>query len=163
MRAAAVRIVHLNRSHIRACEAIAAGSEPWRTLGEKMEFSRHVAAKEAFVCLVGGETAGFVVFSAVPVFARGGYLRAIGVSPSMRRRGIGNLLLSYAEKTTAVHSANLYLCVSSFNRVALAFYRSRGYRKIGAIPGLIIEGASEYIFWKPLLRDAKRIKRKGGQ
>ncbi len=71
----------------------------------------------------------------------------------MRRRGIGRRLLSFAEKVIAKKSPNIYLCVSSFNRRAQAFYKDAGYRKVGRIPGLILQDASEYIYWKRLLKE----------
>jgi ribosomal protein S18 acetylase RimI-like enzyme len=103
--------------------------------------------------------AGFVIFTPLPVFARGGYLRAIAVAPDRRRKSIGRKLLSFAERETARHAGHLYLCVSSFNRQAQAFYRKCGYRKVGAVPGLIKPGISEHIYWKRLRKQSSRPKR----
>jgi len=147
----AVPIVPMNRTHVRTCAEIAAISEPWKTLGETVDFARYASLKQAYVCLVGSEPAGFIIFTPEPVFARGGYLRAIGVSPRMRRLGIGRKLMSFAENRTARLAPNFYLCVSSFNRQAQAFYRDLGYSRVGKIPGLISPDASEYIFWKSLV------------
>jgi ribosomal protein S18 acetylase RimI-like enzyme len=144
------RIVPMRRSHVRACAEIAASSEPWKTLGETVDFARYLSLKQAHVCLMGGEPAGFVIFTPEPVFARGGYLRAIGISPHMRRRGIGRKLMSFAEDRTARRAQNFYLCVSSFNRQAQAFYRYLGYTRVGRIPGLISPKTAEYIYWKSL-------------
>lgn len=147
-------IVPLKRSHIAACEEIVAASEPWKTLNERIDFlsalSGNRTKKQAYVCTVGAETAGFILFTPEPVFARGGYLRAIGVSPKFRRRGIGKKLLSFSEKITAGHALHFFLCVSSFNRKAQAFYKNRGYTRVGKLPGLIRPGLSEYIYWKRL-------------
>lgn len=147
-------IVPLKRPHIPACAAIVAASEPWRTLGETMDFSALLrpgkSPLRAFVCLDAGNVAGFVIFTPLPVFARGGYLRAIAVAPDLRRRSIGRKLLSFAERETAHHAGHLYLCVSSFNRQAQAFYRKCGYRKVGEVPGLVRPGMSERIYWKRL-------------
>lgn len=145
-----LKIVPMTRPHIRACDAITVVSDPWKTLKERIDFAHYISLKQAHVCIVGKEPAGFVIFTAEPVFARGGYLRAIGVAPAMRGRGIGKKLLAFAEKTTARLSPNLYLCVSSFNRQAQAFYKNRGYAKTGKLPGLIMPGVSEYIYWKRL-------------
>jgi [ribosomal protein S18]-alanine N-acetyltransferase len=150
VKSGALNILPMMRSHIRACDAIAAVSEPWLTLNERIDFLKYIRLKQAFVCLLGDKPAGFVIFTPEPVFARGGYLRAIGVDPAMRRRGIGRMLLGFAEGMTARRSPNLYLCVSSFNRKARAFYKSLGYTRVGKLPGLIMPGASEYIFWKKL-------------
>jgi ribosomal protein S18 acetylase RimI-like enzyme len=156
------RIVPMSSSHIEQCELITAGSDPWITLHERIDFKKYILLKEAHVCIAGNKVAGFLVFTPEPVFARGGYLRALGVSPSMRRQGIGLLLLTFAEKETARFSRNLYLCVSSFNRNAQTFYKKLGYARAGKLTDLIIPGASEYIYWKrlrPLSREARSAKR----
>jgi ribosomal protein S18 acetylase RimI-like enzyme len=153
-----IRIVPLTRARVRACEDIVAVSEPWKTLRERIHFlparSGERSGVLSYVCTVGAETAGFILFSPDPVFARGGYLRAIGVSPRFRGQGIGKRLLSFAEKTAAKRSLNFFLCVSSFNRGAQAFYKACGYTRAGKLPGLIVQGVSEYIYWKRLRRAA---------
>ncbi len=147
------RILPLSRRHIRACREIVAASDPWKRLGEGIDFSSLLSSGTSFksyVCIADGKTAGFIVFATDPVFAQGGYLRALGVAPSMRRRGIGKKLLAFAEEAASRRSRNFYLCVSSFNRRAQAFYKALGYARIGIIPELIMPGAAEYIFWKRL-------------
>ncbi len=156
MRAPAVRIAPMRRVHVPACDAITRGSDPWKTLGERIDFTAHIARNESYVCLVDGTPAGFVVFTRGPVFARGGYLRAIGVAPDFRRRGLGARLLAFAERATVRQAENLFLCVSSFNRRAQAFYRSRGYVRAGALPGLITPTTTEYIYWKRLKRSGRK-------
>lgn len=149
-----LRIVAMKRSHIPACRAIVADSEPWKRLGETVDFPsvvrRNRTGTSAYVCEAGGHIAGFVLFIPEPVFARGGYLRAIGVAPEFRGQGVGRALLFFAEKKTALRSLQLFLCVSSFNRAALTFYRKCGYRKAGRLPDLIRRGTAELIFWKRL-------------
>ncbi len=148
------RILPLSRRYIPACREIVAASDPWKKLGEGIDFPSLLSPEaphfKAHVCIVDRKAVGFIVFAPYPVFAQGGYLRALGVAPSMRRRGIGKKLLAFAEKTAARRSRNFYLCVSSFNRRAQAFYKSLGYARVGTIPELIVPGASEHIFWKRL-------------
>ncbi len=154
MKATALKIVPMTRSHVPACEAIVAASDPWRRLNERIDFRAGLFVKrtdtQAYVCTAGEETAGFILFNPEPVFARGGYLRAIGVSPSFRRRGVGSKLLSFAEAMTAERALHFFLCVSSFNRGAQTFYRNCGYARAGKLSGLIMPGLSEYIYWKRL-------------
>ena len=138
------------RAHIAACRKITSVSEPWKSLNEQIDFSRYIALKQTYVCIDAGRVAGFVIFNPDPVFARGGYLRAIGVAPDSRRQGIGKKLMSFAEARTARRSQYFYLCVSSFNRKAQSFYKTIGYRKVGELPGLILPGAKEFIYWKRL-------------
>lgn len=155
-------IVPMKRSHIQACAAITEVSEPWKTLNERINFKKYILLKQAYVCMAGEVLTGFIIFTPEPVFARGGYLRAIGVSRSMRRRGIGRKLLAFAEKETARCSQYLYLCVSTFNRAAQAFYRDRGYARAGKLADLIVPGSSEYIYWKrlgPLSQKTRRLHR----
>jgi len=146
----ATSIVPMKQSHVRACNAIAAASEPWKTLRESIDFARYITLKQAFVCILENAPAGFVIFTPEPVFARGGYLRAIGVAENQRRSGLGKQLLSFAENRTRRSSANMFLCVSSFNRPGQHFYKSMGYTKVGAVPGLISPASSEHIYWKKL-------------
>jgi len=150
MKAMAVKIIPMKRTHIPACDEIVAVSEPWKTLREGVDFSAAIRQKQAHVAVIGGAVAGFIIFTPEPVFARGGYLRAIGVAPAIRGSGIGKKLLAFAEKTTTKKARNLYLCVSSFNRAGQVFYRKNGYTKAGTLDGLIRTDAAEYIYWKKL-------------
>jgi ribosomal protein S18 acetylase RimI-like enzyme len=68
----------------------------------------------------------------------------------MRRQGIGKKLITFAESATAHLSSNMYLCVTSFNRQGLNFYKECGYIRVGKIPGLIHPEFSEHILWKRL-------------
>ena len=150
MKSPSIKIVPMTRSHIPACNEIVASSEPWKTLRENVDFLPSIKRRHAFVAVIAGAVAGFAIFTPEPVFARGGYLRAIGVASAIRGFGVGRTLMAFAERTTAKHAPNFYLCVSSFNRPAQAFYRKCGYEKIGKLDGLIRKGASEYIYWKKL-------------
>lgn len=150
MKKLSIKIVPMTRSHIPACADIVAVSEPWKTLRERVDFPAFIGKKQAYVAAIAGAVAGFVVFSPEPVFARGGYLRAIAVAPAIRGSGIGSRLLSFAERMTAQQAPNFYLCVSSFNREGQAFYRKNGYTKAGKLDSLIRKGAAEYIYWKKL-------------
>ena len=150
MRKAVLRIIPMRRSHVQDCLAITAISEPWQTLNEQVDFLPYLSSKQAYVALLNDTVAGFVIFTPEPVFARGGYLRAIGVAADRRRSGIGSKLLAFAEDKTRRLSDNLYLCVSSFNHRGQAFYKSLGYTRAGSLKDLIAPGTSEHIYWKKL-------------
>ena len=141
-------------SHIRDCNSIVTISDPWKRLNEGIDFRAALADKNTagYICKAGGETAGFILFIAKPVFARGGYLRAIGVAPVYKGQGIGRKLLDFAEKRASEQASHFFLCVSSFNRSAQAFYKKCGYSRIGKLPDFIIPGVSEFIYWKRLRR-----------
>jgi ribosomal-protein-alanine N-acetyltransferase len=154
LKSPALKILPMTPAHVTACNRIVATSDPWKRLQESIDFRSSLrpagANTRAYVCIAGDEVAGFILFIPEPVFARGGYLRALGVSPSHRRQGIGKKLLRFAEKMTAVRAVHFFLCVSSFNRRAQAFYKKCGYIRAGALPGIIRKGISEYIYWKRL-------------
>lgn len=157
-----LRIVAMSLAHIKACDSIIAVSDPWKRLNERIDFLKYITLKQAYVCIAERDPVGFIIFTPEPVFARGGYLRALGVIPSMRGQGIGKKLLFFAEKETARRSQNFFLCVSAFNRKAQAFYKQQGYVKAGKLVDLIVPGASEYIYWKrlrPLSRKTRRAHR----
>ena len=145
-----MRIVPMTRTHIPACDDIVRSSEPWKTLRETVDFRNAIRRKQAHVLTIADAIAGFVVFDPEPVFARGGYLRAIGVSPAIRGFGIGRALLAFAEQRTARKAPNLYLCVSSFNSDGRKFYRKCGYEQVGRIDGLARKGFAELIMRKKL-------------
>lgn len=162
MKRIVAEIVPMTRSHSETCSGIVAVSEPWKTLRERIDFSKYIALNQAYVCIRKGEIAGFIIFTPEPVFARGGYIRAVAVAPIMRRHGIGEKLLAYAETMIASRASHAFLCVSSFNRSGQRFYRSLGYTRVGSLPDLIMRGASEYIYWKrlrPLPLKNRRIHR----
>ncbi len=150
MKALSCKIIPMTRAHIPVCAGIVAASEPWKTLRRGLDFADAVKRKRAHVAVARGAVAGFIVFDPGPVFARGGYLRAIGVAPESRGAGVGRKLLSFAERTTAKKAPNLYLCVSSFNRGAQAFYRKCGFTKVGKLDDLIRKGFAEFIYRKRL-------------
>lgn len=154
------RISPLRDVHIRSCEEIVSSSDPWKRLHESIDFRRMLAGDRtptvAYVCLAGPQPVGFVLFIPEPVFARGGYLRAIGVAPAFRGLGIGKKLLAFAEEMTSRRSLHLFLCASSFNKKAQVFYKQCGYEKAGALKDLLIPGAAEYIFWKRLKQKPRR-------
>ena len=147
-----LKILPMTKAHIPACNDIVRASEPWKTLGETVDFKAAIGQKQAQVLTIAGAVAGFVVFNPEPVFARGGYLRAIGVAPAIRGFGIGRALLAFAERRTARKAPNFYLCVSSFNTDGQKFYRRCGYEKVGKIDGLVKKGFAEYIMRKKLKR-----------
>jgi ribosomal-protein-alanine N-acetyltransferase len=129
----AFRIATMKVSHIKACENIIAVSDPWNRLHETIDFRSALSADKtfvrAYVCLAGAEPAGFILFNPEPVFARGGYLRAIAVAPAFRKQGVGKKMLAFAERMTSERALHMFLCVSSFNRRAQAFYKKCGYLK----------------------------------
>ncbi len=127
-----------------------AASDPWITLGRGLEHCRtacHRPECHLFVARVGGERCGFALVNPRGV-SGAPYLASIAVAPDRRSRGAGSALLDYCERQAALTSRHFFLCVSSFNTRAQAFYARHGYRQVGQFDDYIIDGASELLFYK---------------
>jgi len=103
----------------------------------------HVAASE-------GAVAGFVWWMPHGAFFHSGYIRLIGVSPTVQRHGTGRALVQTAEEAVITESRDMLLLVSDFNVSAQAFYRRLGYQHIGALPDYVMPGISELLMRKRL-------------
>jgi [ribosomal protein S18]-alanine N-acetyltransferase len=65
---------------------------------------------------------------------------------------VGAFLLAACEQHFRPTSHHFFLCVSSFNARARAFYERHGYAKVGELPDYLIDGASEILMHKRLDR-----------
>ena len=101
-------------------------------------------------CLtVAGEAAGAVVVR--DKWLRGPYLAHLSVVPAHQRHGLGRLAIDWWEGAARRAGAqNLWLCVSSFNAPALAFYQRAGFRKSGLLHDLLVDGLDEVLMRKQL-------------
>jgi [ribosomal protein S18]-alanine N-acetyltransferase len=133
------------------CARLMAESEPWRTLRLDLERCRQSLRRpggELFVAHEGGRRAGFILIDPDGL-AGSPYIAAVAVAPSDRNQGIGQQLLTFAEKRAAGRRF-IFLCVSSFNLRAQQFYDRLGYQRVGDIPNYIVEGHSELLLCKRL-------------
>ncbi|MFN8582073.1 MAG: GNAT family N-acetyltransferase [Gemmatimonadaceae bacterium] len=136
-------------SEAAACAEIMATSEPWLTLGRGYEASLAVVNnpdREVWVAVAGGRVVGFVVLAMRGGFP--GYVQSIGVHADWRSHQIGQRLLQRVEDRVFEETPNVFLCVSSFNARARAFYERLGYRHVGTIPDYIVAGHDEHIMRK---------------
>lgn len=127
-----------------------AASDPWLTLGRGVEQCRASCLRSEFILFVaraGSERCGFALVNPRGV-AGAPYLASIATEPSWRSRGTGAALLEHCERWAAETSRHFFLCVSSFNTRAQAFYLRHGYRQVGAFEDYIIDGASELLMYK---------------
>ena len=95
---------------------------------------------------------GLVVITMYGTFK--GYIQALCVAPEARGQGLGEKLMRYAERRIRRESPNVFLCVSSFNKGAIRFYRRLGYRKAGLLKDFLVKGSDELLLrrtWGPLL------------
>ncbi len=139
------------KSDVDEVARIVAETGLWQRYGLDFEKARSRFFKglengaEIFVAELNGEIAGFLWFVQNGAFDRSGYVELIGVKKKFRNRGIGRRLMEFAE-TRNVDS--IFLLVSDFNTEAQKFYRGLGYIKVGEIKDYVVQGITEFIFYK---------------
>jgi len=127
-----------------------AASDPWMTLGRGVDHCRAACRRpecSMFVARAGGQRCGFALVNPRGV-SGAPYLAAIAVAPEWRSRGTGAALLDHCERWAAAASRHFFLCVSSFNTRAQAFYARHGYRQVGQFDDYVIDRASELLLYK---------------
>jgi len=127
-----------------------AASEPWLTLGRGIGACRSACERPDCRLFLARDAHGRCGFALVNPRGVAGapYLVAIAVAPEWRGQGTGAALLGYCERHAALNSRHFFLCVSSFNTRAQAFYERQGYRRVGEFDDYIIDGASELLMYK---------------
>ena len=130
--------------------SLMASSDPWITLGRGLDHCRAACQRPECSLLVahaGTERCGFALVNPRGV-SGSPYLASLAVAPAWRGRGTGAALLAYSERHAALTSRHFFLCVSSFNTRAQAFYARHGYRQVGQFDDYVIDGASELLMYK---------------
>lgn len=94
--------------------------------------------------------AGLAWFLTSGTLALGGYLRLLAVLGPFQGRGLGAALLAAYEAETARTSAHAFLLTSESNPGAQRFYERLGYRRVGLLPSLVVQGEDEALYWKRL-------------
>jgi [ribosomal protein S18]-alanine N-acetyltransferase len=141
---------------------VMAASEPWLTLGFGYEQNLRIFGnedRERYLAMAGGKPAGFLMINMQGAFI--GYVQLIGVAPEFRGRGVGRALIEFAEQRIFRETANVFICVSDFNRDAQAFYQRMGYEKVGALHDFLVAGRAEILLRKttgPLRRTASPVR-----
>jgi [ribosomal protein S18]-alanine N-acetyltransferase len=129
-----------------------AASDPWITLGRGYDACLAACTMPTDVldvALRDGVRCGFVLVRPRGV-AGAPYVVSIAVDQASRSHGVGARLLDHVEATYRERSAHLFLCVSSFNGRARAFYDRHGYEEVGRFRDFIIPGADEVLLHKRL-------------
>jgi ribosomal protein S18 acetylase RimI-like enzyme len=132
-----------------AAATIMATSEPWTTLGRT--FDRCLSTLrdenlERYVAVDDGDVVGFVLLSMRGTFT--GYIKSLGVREDCRSRGLGARLMAFAEDRVFRETPNVFICVSSFNPRAKAFYQRLGYEVVGPLRDFIVRGYDEILLRK---------------
>ena len=99
-----------------------------------------------YVADADGQRVGFVILALSGVL--NGYIRSIAVAPSYRDQGIGTQLMAVAEAKIFEGSPNAFLCVTSVNERARAFYERLGYEYIGELTDFFVRGIAELLYRK---------------
>lgn len=135
------------------CAHLMSTSDPWLTLGRGYETCLARCRGSEFIVLMarqGEERLGFLLLHPTGV-AGSPYIAAIAASEAARGQGVGSALLDAAERWIP-SSRHIFLCVSSFNLRARKLYERRGYVQAGEFPDYVIDGASEILMHKRLVR-----------
>ncbi len=135
------------------CARLMASSDPWVTLGRKFEDCLARCRRSEYALLVArraDRTCGFVLLHPAGV-AGSPYVASIATAAEVRGSGVGSALLRYAERFYP-EARHIFLCVSSFNTRARQLYERRGYEVVGELKDYVIEGASEVLMYKRLVR-----------
>ena len=135
------------------CARLMAASEPWTTLGRTLEHCLAACSHPEYTLLVArreGRPRGFVLLHPRGV-AGSPYIASLAVAPDFRGQGTGSRLLECAEAHFA-RTAHIFLCVSSFNTRARSLYERQGYAAVGVLNDYVMEGASEILMHKRLVR-----------
>ena len=147
------RLVSINDK--RAAAALMSASDPWRKLGLTRAHclkTLDVPFRETYQIRAGGRIAGLVTITMYGTFK--GYIQSLFVAEGFRGEGLGEKLMAFAEKKVFARSPNVFLCVSSFNKGAIRFYRRLGYKKAGLLKYFVSKGSYELLMRKttgPLL------------
>jgi ribosomal protein S18 acetylase RimI-like enzyme len=117
------------------------------TLGVGFEQCRRVCTDprfQVFLASTGAQRSGVLILDEAGV-AGAPYLKSIAVAEGLRGKGVGAALMDHCEAWAGMRSRHLFLCVSSFNTLARAFYERRGFTEVGELQDFIIPGASEVL------------------
>lgn len=128
-----------------------ADSEPWISLDRCYEESLELLvepSREVYLACIDEEIVGFVVLELIGTFK--GYIKSICVSPEWRSKGIGTVLMEYAEERIFSETPNVFLLVSSFNTGARRLYKRLGYEEVGEFKDFIVKGHSEVLMRKSI-------------
>jgi ribosomal protein S18 acetylase RimI-like enzyme len=78
------------------------------------------------------------------------YIKSIAVEAEYRSTGIGTALVQFAEDLFKGEARHMFLCVSSFNERARAFWEGLGYQAVGELRDYLVDGFSEILMHKRL-------------
>jgi ribosomal protein S18 acetylase RimI-like enzyme len=140
-----------DEAQAQACARMMAGMDPWVRLGRDYATCLRLVtnpAKEVTVATSDEGVEGFIVLDMTGPFV--GYIQILCVRPAAQRRGLGQLLIEWAEERIHRVSPNVFICVSSFNTRARALYERVGFEYVGTLKDLIVKGYDEILLRKTI-------------
>jgi ribosomal-protein-alanine N-acetyltransferase len=117
----------------------------------RFEMKVYLRAEGSYCLLAesGGNVAGFILAELAP---DEGHIITLDVLEEYRRRGIGSLLLSAAEKEAASRGGKrMVLETATTNKAAIALWRKHGYRQLGTIEDYYGRGRDAFRMGKELV------------
>jgi [ribosomal protein S18]-alanine N-acetyltransferase len=131
------------------CAMMMTETDPWITLD--MNKNQCLKAfegncKEIYVLRIKNSIAGFVILQVCGTFS--GYIQTICISEEYRGMGFGTKLLRFCEERILKFSPNVFICVSSFNKVAIKLYYEFGFKLVGELDNFVKEGLTELLLRK---------------
>jgi ribosomal protein S18 acetylase RimI-like enzyme len=135
---------------LRECAEMMAATDPWVTLRRPVEQCLSAISHEDAKALLATEddkVVGFLIYNMRLGIFRG-YIQTLCVAEGERGKGLGSKLMAEAEETIFRESPNVFICVSSFNSRAKSLYERLGYRLVGELEDLVVQGHSEFLLRK---------------
>ena len=141
-------------------EALAA-IPPWSIIGCPAErlvdwLCRDQPTMKKFEALEGGGLAGGIVIQ--DPFLHGPYLKLIAILPEFQGKNLGLCLLRWMElEARRGEARQLWLCVSTFNTRARAFYERFGFEPVSVLDKLASDASDELLMRKRLSYGASAL------
>jgi ribosomal protein S18 acetylase RimI-like enzyme len=133
------------------CAELMASLDTWKKLKRDLDLTKKVfenAEKEKYLISIKNQPIGFLVIDMKGAFR--GYIQSIGLVPEFQGKGLGSQIITFAESRIFEESANVFMCVSSFNLKAKALYDRLGFETIGILKDYVVKGHDEYLLRKSL-------------
>src|SRR5262249_39082765 len=131
-----------------------AAMPPWSVIGWTAErltrgLMSEQPAMRRFELIAGGELAG--VAATQHPFLHGPYLQLLAILPGFQGRNLGLRVLEWMEAEARTEEARqLWLCVSTFNSRAQAFYERFGFEAVAILDKLASDRSDEIFMRKRL-------------
>ena len=127
---------------------------PWSVIGWPAErltasFHRQAPSVRRFELMVEDELAGTVTIQ--DPFLHGPYLQLLAILPGFQGHKLGAAVLQWMEREArSAEARQLWLCVSTFNAGARAFYERFGFKEAALLDKLASDLSDEILMRKRL-------------